>query len=180
MWGLWLFPLVVMIFLGALIAAIAFGIIARPKRWSIRIALLAAPFGCAVLPIAALIFLGAAAAVFQKSDAQLFQEIYGFIPEMNESQMLSDDFGIWSDRAIYMRLEPTPHDRKRILDVAPKRSDLSPEQFAALGNEQDFMWWDTECKNPAIYDASGYREWRDLTVYDCPEQQRMFIIAFRP
>ena len=180
MWGLWFFPLVVLIFVGVLIAAIAFAIIVRPKRKKVWIALATAPFGCAAMPIAGLMFLGVVAAVLQKNDARLFQEVYGFIPEMNDSQMLSDDFGTWSDRAIYMRLEPTPHDRQRILDVAPDRSDLSSEQVAALGNDKGFLWWDTECKKPAIYDASGYREWRDLIVYDCPERQPMFVIAFRP
>lgn len=180
MWALWFIPLLGVIFLSALAVVIVVAIIRRPKSVAAWVALTIAPFGCAALPILAILALSASSALFQKSDAKLFEEIYGFIPEMREDQMLSDDFGIWSNRSIYMKLEATPHDRKRILDVAPNVSTLSKEQFAARGAAEGFIWWDIACEKPDIYDADGYREWQTLTVYDCPERKIMFISAFRP
>lgn len=180
MWGLWLFPLLGLIFCGVLAICIVIAVIKRPKKKSARFALALAPFGCAIFPVAAIMILGAIGAIFQKSDARLFQEIYGFIPKMREDQMLSDDFGIWSNRSIFMRLETTPHDRRRILDVAPRISELTQDQFKIRGTVEGFTWWNIECENPTIYDADGYRGWQTLTVYDCPERQIMFVVAFRP
>ncbi len=180
MWTLWFVPLIVTIFAGVLILVVGYAAFVRPNKVRTWIALAAAPFGCTLLPIVALMVLAGLNALLQKSDARLFEEVYGFMPEMREDQMLADDFGTWSNRSIYMKLEPTPHDRRRILDVAPRRSDLTAEQFAIRGTAEGFMWWHTNCEEPAIYDADGYREWQTLTVYDCPERQIMFIVAFRP
>jgi hypothetical protein len=180
MWGLWFFPLVVLILLGGLFVVGVYAVIVRPKKGRIWVALVAAPFGCALLLIITLMILAGVNVVLQKSDARLFAEIYGFIPEMRENQMLSDDFGMWSQRSIYMRIEATPHDRQRILDVAPSRSTITAEQFADRGTAEGFIWWDTVCDKPTIRDADGYRGWQTLTVFDCPERQVIFIIAFRP
>jgi|688.fasta_scaffold977868_2 hypothetical protein len=179
MWGLWFFPLVTLIFLGGLVVAVIYAVIARPKKGRTWLALIAIPSGCALLPIIAVMLLAGLGTVLQKSDARLFEEIYGFIPEMREDQMLSDDFGTWSNRSVYMRLEATPNDRKRILDLAPRRSGLTADQFAVRGTVEGFTWWDTVCYKPAIYNADGYRGWQTLTVYDCPERQVMFIVALR-
>ena len=98
MWALWFIPLLCLIFCGVLAICIAIAVIKRPEKKSARFALVLAPFGCAIFPVAAIMILGALGAIFQKSDARLFQEIYGFIPEMREDQMLADDFGVWSNR----------------------------------------------------------------------------------
>ncbi len=179
MWGLLLFPLLVAIFLGVALVAIIAALVFRPKRPLTRTGLLAAPFGCAALPLLAILSVAGMNSLLQKSDARLFQEIYGFVPEMREDQMLSDDFGTLSDRWIYMKLEPTADDRGRILAVAPRQSGLTAEQFANHGRTHQFTWWDVQCGVPDIRDASGYRDWQQLTVYDCPETNRVFIVAFR-
>ncbi|MFM2409775.1 MAG: hypothetical protein RL481_603 [Pseudomonadota bacterium] len=180
MWGLWLFPLLGLIFCGVLVIVIAIAVIKRPQKVATWLALGFAPFGCALLPIVTIVLIGAVGALFQKSDARLFEEIYGFVPEMREDQMLSDDFGVWSGRSIFMRLYPTPHDRKRILDVAPQISELTQDQFKTRGAIAGFGWWNIECEKPTIYDADGYRGWQTLTVYDCPERQLIFVIASQP
>jgi hypothetical protein len=180
MWGLWFFPLVLAIFIGGVVIAVSYAVTAKPKKGRTWLILVVAPFGCASFPIIALMLLAGLNTVLQKSDARLFEEIYGFIPEMREDQMLSDDFGTWSERSIYMRLEVTPYDRKRILEVAPHRSDVTTSQFAARGTVEGFTWWDISCDKPYIYDADGYREWQTLTIYDCPERQIMFVHALRP
>ena len=180
MWALWLFPTILAIFFGVLACVIIYALVVRPKNGRTWIVLTTVPFGCAFLPIVAIMALAGLSALLQKSDARLFQEVYGFVPQMREDQMLSDDFGTWSNRSIYMKLEVTPHDRQRILDVAPRRSNLTAEQFDMRGETEGFMWWDTACDKPVIYDADGYHDWQTLTVYDCPERQIIFINAFRP
>jgi hypothetical protein len=179
MWSLWFIPLLASIFVGVLVVVVAILLFKRPKKPSIWLALLAAPFGCALLPIIGLLFLSVVVDLLQKSDRGLFNEIYGFNPEMGEGQMLSDDFGIWSDRSIYMRLQATPHDRERILAVAD-RSFMATEEFEQLGHARQFSWWDTNCDQPKLFEANGYREWKTLTIYDCLERQTMFIHAHRP
>lgn len=180
MWALWFIPLIGAIFLGVLFFAVVYAAVARPRKARVWALLIAAPFGCAMMPIAGLMLLSVLGSLLQSSDVTLFDEVYGFSPEMDDSQMLSDDFGIWSDRKIYMRLEPTPHDRERILAVTYGGvSGLTGDDFAALAAPHQFSWWHTNCENAVVYDADGYRDWKTLKVYDCPERRQMYIVAFQ-
>jgi hypothetical protein len=180
MWTLWLFPLIGIIFFSILAFVIIAAIFGQQRGAGTWLAFTLAPFGCALMPIAAIMLISVITDILQKSDAMLFHEVYGFRPEMREDQMLSDDFGIWSNRSIYMKLKATPHDRRRILDVINQRSELTAEQFTMLGTAKGFSWWESICEKPSIYNSDGYREWQTLTVYDCPERQIIFIVAFRP
>lgn len=180
MWTLWFIPLLGLIFVGTAVVAIVIALVWRPRRPLQWLGLAALPFGCAALPVLALMFLVGAGALLQKDDAALFREVWGFTPDMREDQMLSDDFGIWSDRWIYMRMEAGPRDRQRMLDVALRRAAMTPEQFANFRQSHGFIWWDTACDAPDIRDASGYRDWQWLLVLDCPERGLLFFVAFRP
>lgn len=180
MWTLWFVPLIGAIFLGVLFFAMVYAAAVRPKKARVWALLISAPFGCALMPIACLILLSVLGTLLQSSDVALFDEVYGFRPEMDDSQILSDDFGIWSNREIYMRLEPTPHDRERVLDVAYGGvSSLTGDDFAALAAPHQFSWWHTNCKKAFVYDADSYRDWKTLKVYDCPERRQMYIVAFQ-
>lgn len=180
MWTLWFIPLLGLIFVGMVVVALLIAVIRRPRQPWQWASLFALPFGCAALPVLALMLLAGASALLQEDDASLFREVWGFAPDMREDQMLSDDFGGASDRWIYMRMEPSAHDRQRILAAAPRRSDVTAEQFQHHEQTHGFIWWDTQCAAPDIRDGAGYRGWRQLTVYDCPEAHRMFIVAYRP
>lgn len=179
MWTLWFIPLIGLIFLGMAVVVIIAALVWRPKRPAQRVGLAALPFGCAALPVLALMLLAGVNALLQKSDAGLFEDVWGFVPEMREDQMLSDDFGIGSDRWVYMRMEPSPRDRQRLIDVT-RESAVTALQFDVMGEGRQFGWWDTDCAAPVMREADGYRDWRMLVVLDCPEQQQMWFIAHRP
>lgn len=178
--GVMLIGLMAALFVAAAIVAVIIALVARPQRVSGRVALILAPFAVAMLPVAAIALVIAANALLQKSDRALFAEIYGFTPDAEEWAILSDDFGVGSNRRIYMRIEPSPHDRQRILAVARHDGALTAQIFAAAGAAEQFMWWDTQCEAPALYMSDGYRDWRLLAVLDCPERRQMFLIARRP
>jgi hypothetical protein len=169
----------VKIFVAMLVVAIVVAVVWRPKRPTQWLALTAMPFGCAALPIVGLMLLVGISALFQKSDASLFEEVWGFVPDMREDQMLSDDFGIWSNRWIYMRMEPSPHDRQRVINVT-RPSTVTPLQFDFTGDGRGLEWWDTHCAEPTLREADGYRDWRMLVVLDCPERREMWFIAHQP
>lgn len=179
MWTLWFIPLVGLIFLGMVVVAIIAALIWRPKRPVQWLGLATLPFGCAALPVLALMLVAGVTALLQKGDAALFEEVWGFVPDMREDQMLSDDFGMGSDRWIYMRMEPSPHDRQRVIDVT-RPSEVTPVQFDFMGEGRQFMWWDTSCEAPVMREADGYRGWRMLVVLDCPERREMWFVAHRP
>lgn len=179
MWTLWFIPMLGLIFVGMVAVAIVIAIVWRPKRPLQRLGLAALPFGCAALPVVALMLLAGLNAVLQKSDASLFREVWGFTPDMREDQMLSDDFGFWSDRWIYMRMEPSPRDRQRLIDVT-RPSNLTVAQFAGYGTNRQFLWWHTACGAPVVREAPGYRDWSTLVVLDCPGQHQMWLVAHRP
>lgn len=180
MWSLWVIPLLTGLFVAGIAAAIITAIIIRPQTMGARIGLAIAPVGCVALPLLALAALIGISALLQKSDAALFEELFGFRPEMGEDAMLSDDFGTWSDRAIYMRTEPSAHDRQRMIDVMHGPADITPAQFAVYGESRPFSWWHTQCEVPRILAADGYRGWTMLRVLDCPERGTLYIVALRP
>ena len=179
MWTLWFIPLLCMIFIGVAFLSLVAGVIWRPKRPAQWLGLVALPFGCAALPVLALMLLVGLNALLQKSDAALCEEVWGFIPDMREDQMLSDDFGMWSNRWIYMRMEPSARDRQRLIDVT-RPSSVTSIQYDVMGEGRQFSWWNTDCAAPILREADGYRDWRMLVVLDCPEHQQMWMIAHRP
>ena len=74
--------------------------------------------------------------------ARIFQEIYGFIPDMRVDQMLSDDFGDHRAKRtnLHAYTKPNPYDRKRIQDVAHHRSEIPADQFPFRGTVEGFTW----------------------------------------
>jgi hypothetical protein len=82
MWGLWFFPLVKLSFWVGLAGAILWYLLRAlaGKRPEVPIAVavaVAAPVGCAALPGIVLALLAAIAPLFQKSDTQLYEDIFG-------------------------------------------------------------------------------------------------------
>lgn len=179
MWGLWLMPLLGLIFLTTAIVAVVFAIVRRPKEPEQWLGLAALPFGCTLLPVAVLMLIAGANALTQTSDRELFAEVWGFTPNMREQQMLADDFGGSNNRWIYMRMEPGAHDRQRLIDVT-RPSSVTPEQFDFFGETRQFLWWETACEAPVVREADGYRGWRRLVVLDCPERRQIYFMAHRP
>jgi heme A synthase len=180
MWGLWFFPLVRLSFYVGLAVAVLWYLLRAfaGKRPKIPVAVavaVAVPFGCAALPIIALTLVAAVGALFQKSDAQLYEEVFGHEPALGEDRMLFDDFGNGADRQIYMRAEPTGAEREKMLAMLPLRaSALTLDEFAALGARHGFTWWissdpqsDHRCKSARIREPPGFRGWREFRVAEC-------------
>ena len=182
MWGLWFFPLVTLSFFGGLAVAVLWYLLRAHagKRPNVPAAVavgVAAPLGCAALPIIALVLLGAVSSLFQKSDTQLYEEVFGHEPALGEDRMLFNDSGKGAHRHIFMRAEPTPEEREKMLAIPTLRaSEYTLHEFAALGAQQGFMWWiateprsDDRCKSARIREAHGFRGWREFRVAECLE-----------
>ena len=180
MWGLWFIPLLKLSFCVGLAGAVVWYLLRafagkRPKTPVAVAVVVAAPFGCAVLPVLVLTLLAAVAPLFQKSDTQLYEEVFGQPPPFGEDRMLFNDFGSGADRHIFMRAEPTRAERDKMLATSPLRaSEFTLNDFVALGDQHGFSWWisadplrDDHCKSARIREAHGFRGWREFRVAEC-------------
>jgi hypothetical protein len=159
-----------------LVAAVIYGVIYRKSlrtKWPMLIAL---PLGCTVAPIMALIALVGINWLVQKSDRALYEEIFGQATTISEDRLLTDDFGWWGDREIYMRAEVTPGERRKILATPGLRpSDLTLDQVVLAASEHQFSWWIepygfsefNRCPAARIYEAPGFNDWSDFVVAEC-------------
>ena len=175
MWSLWAIPLLAMLFLGGAVAALccflASGREKRPKLGT----LVAIPFGCVGVPIAGVVLLAVVGNLLQSSDAELYEEIFGYRSTIAEDRMLFDDFGSGRRREIYMRAEPTDAERKRLLAIpGAVQSAFTLVDFTARGDAHGFGWWlsgdersGNFCKSARILDAHGFRGWVEFRVAEC-------------
>lgn len=180
MWGLWFFPLVRLSFWVGLALALLWyllrAVAGKRPRAPVAVAVtVVAPFACAALPMMALTLLAAVSPLFQKSDTQLYEEVFGHKPALGEDRMLFNDFGSGTDRHIFMRAEPTSAEREKMLATpALRASKFTLNEFAALGTRQGFSWWistdpqrNERCKSARIREAHGFRGWREFRVAEC-------------
>ena len=141
----------------------------RPKI----LKLIAVATTCAATPFLCLILMVVIGNLLQKSDTQLYEEIFGYRSTITEDRMLFDDFGSGRDREIYMRAQPTDAQRKTLLAIPGLvKSQLTPEQFVARGH--GFMWWISSnpsendyCKSFRIHEANGFNGWENLYISEC-------------
>jgi hypothetical protein len=125
----------------------------------------------------ALAFLAAVSPLFQKSDTQLYEEVFGHEPTLGEDRMLFNDFGNDTDRHIFMRAEPTSAEReKMVATLSLRASEFTLNEFTALGAQHGFTWWistdpqrNEHCKSARIREAHGFRGWREFRVAECPD-----------
>ena len=180
MWGLWFYPLVRLSFCVGLAVALLWYLLRalagkRPKVPVAVAVAVAVPVGCAALPVIALALLAAVGSLFQKSDTQLYEEVFGHEPALGEDRMLFNDFGNGTDRHIFMRAEPTSAEREKMLATPPLRaSKFTLNEFAALGARHGFTWWistdahrNERCKSARIREAHGFQGWREFRVAEC-------------
>jgi hypothetical protein len=175
MWGLWFVPLVVLLILVATASGLLWFFVSPKNRRPKITTVVAIPIGCAAILIIGLPLLAAFGSLFVKSDAQLYEEIFGYRPTLTEDRMLFDDFGGGSDREIFMRAEPTDAERKKLLTIAGSvESSFTLDQFIARGAQHGFMWWmsansreDGYCKSARILDAPGFRGWIEFRIAEC-------------
>lgn len=168
MWGLWLFPLLAILFVGGSALALTW-FFGRPRdRRPSGALLIGIPFGCLALPFVGFILLAVVGNLLQSSDTELFDEIFGYRPTMTEDRMLFDDFGSGRNREIYMRAEPTEAERRKLFAIpGAVESDFDLADFESRGTTQGFMWWMSDCKSARILDAHGFRGWTEFRIAEC-------------
>lgn len=175
MWGLLLVPLMAALFvIGAATGLLWFFVSPKQKRPSL-IVVVALPFVCAAAPVLGLIAVSLLVSAFQKSDLQLYQEIFGTGTTVPEQSMLFDEFGRGRSREIYMRIYPDGAEREFLLGLpGATTSETTLEQFMSQGDQHGFTWWISSdpghpdyCASARILEADGYRGWRELRVAEC-------------
>jgi hypothetical protein len=176
-WGLWFFPLLISLGLvGSAVGLVWFLTSSKERRPGIA-AVAAIPIGFVAVPVIGLALLAVVGGASQKSDTQLYEEIFGHRPTITEDRMLLNDSGRGGSRAIYMRAEPSKRERTRLLNISGANdSDFTLSRFAARGASEGFSWWVSAepsdrnyCKSARIMDAHGFNGWREFRVAECVE-----------
>ncbi len=198
MWSLWFVPLIVIIF-GA-VALVSLVLLCfkkfRNKRWVGG--LLAAPFGCAAVPVLLSLLLVGIGNLTKQSDAGHYEEVFGYHTTITEDRMLANASGSENDREIYMRIEPTATELARLMQIPNLRlSDWSLETFKTRGDSKGFTWWvlsknpdrmePNYCPNAEVFEAPGFRGWREFRLARCDVSKNqwkgqfglIFVIAAR-
>jgi hypothetical protein len=175
MLGFMLVASILFFIVGSLFAFVVLFILNRKREPRPKITrLIAVAITCAATPFVCLILMVAISNLLQKSDTQLYEEIFGYRSKITEDRMLFNDSGSGRDREIFMRAQPTDAERKTLLAIPGLvKSQLTPDQFSARG-KQHFSWWvsakasDYEyCKSLQIYDAHGFKGWAKLYIAEC-------------
>lgn len=175
MWGLWLFPLLVILLVGEIAAGLAWFSARRNGQRPHLAAVLAIPLGCVAIPVVGFIMLAVAGSLIHSSDTELYEEVFGYRPTITEDRMLFDDFGSGSEREIFMRAEPRGAERSRLLSISNAvMSDLTLDQFIERASSRGFSWWLSSsdmsvgfCKSARILDAHGFRGWAEFRIAEC-------------
>ncbi|HYE27905.1 MAG TPA: hypothetical protein VEA61_06710 [Allosphingosinicella sp.] len=175
MWGIWAFPLLAILFVGGSAAGLAWFLASRKGRRPNIAAVIAIPFGCVAIPVAGFVMLAVIDNLFQSSDTELYEEVFGYRPTITEDRMLFDDFGSGRNREIFMRAEPTETERNRLFAIPDAvESDFTLNDFVARGASRGFSWWLSGdgmsggfCKSARILDAHGFRGWVEFRIAEC-------------
>jgi hypothetical protein len=92
-WGLWFGPHLALAFVVVIIISLLV-LFSNDLGWLKKVAAaVAIPFGCAAIPIVGLMGLIAINAIFQSTDKELYEEIFGYEPTISEDRMLSNASG---------------------------------------------------------------------------------------
>lgn len=175
MGALALLVLIALLFVVGIAIALVW-VLASPKQKRPRIiAVVALPFGCAMIPVVGLMATVLLASLFQKSDLELYQEIFGEGTTASEQSMLFDEFGRGRTREIYMRIYPNGAEREYLLSLPNSNpSEATLDQFIARGTQHGFTWWISSdphragyCKSARLLDADGFRGWEQLRIAEC-------------
>lgn len=184
MWGLWLLPLIVILFCifvaGVIIAALLaiFGGEKVRRKWWWA---LAAPFGClgsVIFFFSVLFLLLVMFGERQGDDRKTYSEIFGYVPTMGDDRMLSSKMGSGLDRRIFLRAEVTSTEKQRMLmtrGLVPSTNTVDDVVELA---ETQFSWWiekepftdDHSCKGGNVFEAPNFNRWSKFLLVECPKQ----------
>jgi hypothetical protein len=168
-WGLWAFPLLATLFVGGSAAGVAWFLTGRKGQRPKVATIIAIPIACVAIPVAGFVMLAVVGNLTRSSDAELYEEVFGYRPTIPEDRLLFDDFGSGRDREIFMRAESTEAERNRLLAIPDTvESDFGLNDFIARGESHGFSWWlSSGCKTARILDAHGFRGWVEFRIAEC-------------
>lgn len=178
------------LFIGAAVAFSKF--IIGPKGTGPRMITIAAiSIGLAAAPIVTYLAPVVFASWFQKSDLELYQEIFDSGTTVPPERIIFDEFGHGPSREIYMRIYPDAAEREALASLPGlKPSSSTLDEFIARGNQHGFMWWLSSdpnfgdyCQSARIREADGFRGWRQLRVAECygedgVRDSKVYVIAW--
>ena len=177
MWTLALPFLFAALFAGGAVVALIWYLASDKDRRPRLPILLALPAGCVAVPIVAVLIVVGLGIDLRTSDPELYAEVFGYRPTIDEKRMIFDDFGEGADREIFMRAEPTDVERRRLLAIP----GLVPSEYTlgaivAQGNRKGFTWWlSTEphssqyCRAARVREAPGFRGWATFRIAECTD-----------
>jgi hypothetical protein len=138
--------------------------------------LIAVTIGFAIIPLGSLAVLSLVAQALQKSDHQLYEEVFATYTAAPDQAMLFDDFGRGKDREIYMRIFPDDGEREFLLSLPnANASSMRVDEFVKRGDQHGFTWWisaDSEwasdrCDSVRLFEADGFNGWKELRIAEC-------------
>lgn len=182
MWALGLLFLMAMLFIGGLVIGSVWFLVSPKHKRSPLTAFLLVPVGCATVPVIGLLAWATLSSALQKSDHQLYEEIFGSGVTATEQSMLFDDFGRGRSREIYMRIYPDYAQREFLLNLPGSTvSETALGTFINRGDRHGFMWWPSSdpashnyCGSARILEADGFRGWKELRIAECLDAGEAF------
>jgi hypothetical protein len=182
MWALFILPVAAILFAVGMVAGLVWFLASPKQKRPHWVALVALPFGFVAAPFLALIVLMMLGSALQKTDLQLYQEVFGEGTTVAEQAMLFDDFGRGRTREIYMRISPDVTEREFLLNLpGSKPSETTLEAFVSRGERHGFIWWPSTdpdshnyCESARILEADGFRGWRELRIAECLDSAETF------
>lgn len=177
MWTLWIPFLFAALFGGGAVVALIWYLTSDKDRRPRLPVLLALPAGCVAVPIIAVVAFVGLGIDLRTSDTELYEEVFGYRPMIDEKRMIFDSFGEGSDREIFMRAEPTDAERGRLLAIPGLvPSDTTLSAVVAQGNRKSFTWWlSTEphsfqyCRAARVREAPGFGGWAAFRIAQCTD-----------
>lgn len=164
-----------LLFLGGIVAAAIIAAVRRRagKTWRPIYWLL--PLALPALALLGFAGLGAVGALVRSSDRAIYAEIFGEATRLREDQMLSDDFGSGAQREIFLRIEPTEEERRKLLSLPGiRQSGLTSRDLHMRAAHHRFSWWHSAnpndfryCEDIRVLEAPSFNGWRELLIGEC-------------
>lgn len=174
MYSLWLVPLTALIFIGVLVLVIILLASGRIKSWHGRAAAVAAPFGCAMLPLVGFMLLAVLSDLFTRQDTEYYADIFGPSPVAADDRLLIDELYSGDRHDVWLRAEMTDNGLRHMLALPGlQRDDDAVTMVRTSGRTRGLSgWWIGDFGDPCP-DASGYSaratgKWDSVMLVVCP------------
>lgn len=177
MYSLWLVPLIALIFIGVAVLVIILMASGRIKSWHGRAAAVAAPFGCAMLPLLGLILLAGLSDLFARQDTEYYADIFGPSPTAADDRLLIDELYSGERHDVWLRAEMTDNGLRHMLALPGLQSDADAVVMVRTSGRTRGLsgWWIGEfgdpCPGAKGYSARSTGDWESVMMVICPRGQ---------